>query len=192
MSGTTVHIAETGGRALYLAPRLQYSAYLIVDISPIAAQIRSVEYWSLHMRNCNCIVYLGTTVHIALTGGRVLYWAPSLQYNAHWIDEISPIAAQTSSLENCSLNIHNCNYIVYVLDHSSHSVNWRMSSYFAPRLQYSAHWIVEISPIAGQIRAVEYRRLNMRKCKYLVYGREHCSHSVNWSMCAVFGTKFAV
>jgi hypothetical protein len=44
MSGTTVHLAQTGGCALYLAPSLQYNAHCIVQISRIAVQKRSVEY----------------------------------------------------------------------------------------------------------------------------------------------------
>jgi hypothetical protein len=32
----------------------------------------------------------------------------------------------------------------------------------------------------------------MRSCKYIVYVRDYCSHSENWRMCAVFGTKFVV
>jgi hypothetical protein len=57
MVGTTVHIAYTGGCALYLAPSLQYNAHRNVGISPIAAQIRLLEFWSLYMRSCNYIVY---------------------------------------------------------------------------------------------------------------------------------------
>jgi hypothetical protein len=64
--------------------------------------------------------------------------------------------------------------------------------YLTPRMQYNAHWIVEIPPIAGELPTVEYEGLNMRSCKYFVYGRDHSSHSINWRMCAVFGNKFAV
>jgi hypothetical protein len=62
----------------------------------------------------------------------------------------------------------------------------------APSLQYNAHWIVEIPTIAGELPSAEYWSLNMRCWKYFVYGRDHRSHSVNWRMCAVFGTKNAV
>jgi hypothetical protein len=56
MSGTTVHIAQTGGWALYLAQNLQYNTHANISISPTAAQIRSVEYSGLNMRSCKYIV----------------------------------------------------------------------------------------------------------------------------------------
>jgi hypothetical protein len=43
---------------LNLAPYLQYKGHRNFGIPPIAAQIRSVEYWSLNMRSCNSIVYM--------------------------------------------------------------------------------------------------------------------------------------
>jgi hypothetical protein len=64
--------------------------------------------------------------------------------------------------------------------------------YSAPRLQYNAHLNVGISVVAAQSGSVEYCGLTMRSCKYFVYVRDHSSHSVNWRMCAIFGTKFAV
>jgi RNase P protein component len=173
----------------YLAPRLEYNAHWIVDISPIAAQIRTVEYWSLNMQSCNYIVYLRDTSSHCVNWRLCAVLAPCFQYNAHWIVVISPISAQTSSLENCCLNIHNCNYIVFVLDHSPHSINWSMCPNLAPRLQYNAHWIDEISPISAQISSVEYSSLNMRSCKYIVYVRDHSSHCVNWRLCAVLAPR---
>jgi hypothetical protein len=133
MTGATVQIALTVGRALYLAPCLQYNAYWIVDISPISEQILSLEYWSMNMRNCYCFVYLVTTVQIALTVGCALYLAPSLHYNAHWVVEMSPIGAQIRSVEYWSLNMRSSNYIVYGLDHSTHSVNWRVCAIYATK-----------------------------------------------------------
>jgi hypothetical protein len=75
----------------------------------------------------------GTTVHISKAGGSALHFAPSLQFNAHRIDVISPIAAQIRSDEYCGLNMRNCNYIVYDLDHISRSVNWRMCAVFGTK-----------------------------------------------------------
>jgi hypothetical protein len=46
--------------------------------------------------------------------------------------------------------------------------------------------------MAAQILSVEYCGLTMRTSIYSVYGREHSSHRVNWTMCAAFDTKFAV
>jgi hypothetical protein len=58
MAGTTVHIAQTGGWALYLAQNLQYNTHANIGISPRAAQVRSVEYSGLNMRSCKYIVYV--------------------------------------------------------------------------------------------------------------------------------------
>jgi hypothetical protein len=88
--------------------------------------------------------------------------------------------------------MRSCNYIAYVRDHSSHCVNWRMCAAFGSRFAVNARSIIEISPIAAQIRIAEYWSLNMRSCKYFVNVRNHSSHSVNWGMCAVFGAKFVV
>jgi hypothetical protein len=44
MVWTTVHIAQTGAYALYLAQNVQYNAHSFVEISPIEAQILSDEY----------------------------------------------------------------------------------------------------------------------------------------------------
>jgi hypothetical protein len=63
--------------------------------------------------------------------------------------------------------------------------------YMAPNLQYNAHQYVGISPKAAQVYLDEYWSMNMRSCNYIVYVREHSSHSLNWTMCAIFGTNFA-
>jgi hypothetical protein len=51
---------------------------------------------------CGTVITLymaGTTVQTAQTGGCALYVAPSLQYNAHSIADISPITAEILSAE---------------------------------------------------------------------------------------------
>jgi hypothetical protein len=60
----------------------------------------------------------------------------------------------------------------------------RKLCYFVP------DWVT--TAIAAQLPSVEYWSLNMRSCKYYVYGRDRSTHNVNWRMCAVFLTKFAV
>jgi hypothetical protein len=144
---------------------------------------------------CGALITLyivGTTVHIAQTGRYVLHLAPNLQYNAHWIVEIYPIAAQISSPECWSLIMRNCNCIVYLGTTVHKDSTGGCAVCLSPYLQYNAHWIVDIPTMAAQIRSVEYWSLNMRSCWYLVYVRDHSSHSVNWTICAVFDTKFAV
>jgi hypothetical protein len=192
MSGTTVRIASAGGWALYLAPYLQCNAHSIVEISPISARIRSVACWNLNMRSCKYIVYVRDHSWHSVNGRMRPCLAPRLKYNAHCIVEIRPIAAQTRAVEYWSQNMRNFIYIVYVRDHGSDSVNWRMCAVLAPCWRYNARWIVVISRIAAQLRSVEYLILNMRICNYIVYVRDNSSHSVNWTMCAVFDIKCAV
>jgi hypothetical protein len=44
---------QTGAGALYLAANEEYNAHRIVDMAPIAAEIRSIEYlwWNLQYGN---------------------------------------------------------------------------------------------------------------------------------------------
>jgi hypothetical protein len=49
-----------------------------------------------------------------------------LQYNAHPNGGISLVAAQSGSVVYCDLTMRSCKYFVYVRDHSTHCVNWRM------------------------------------------------------------------
>jgi hypothetical protein len=142
------------------------------------------------MWSCNYIVcdrdYSSHTVNWRMCA--VL--SPSLQYNARWIVDISPIAAELLLVGYWSLNMRSCKHIVYVRENSTHCVSWRLCAVLAPSLQYKAHRIVEISPISAQTRSVEYWCLNMRKCNYIVYGRDNTPDSVSWRISAVFGTMF--
>jgi hypothetical protein len=113
-----------------LAPSLQYNARWMVDIYAIAAQIRSVEYWSLNMRNTISIVYVRDHSSCCVNGRLCAVVAPSLQYNARWIVDIGPTAAEIRSVEYWSLIMRSCKYIAYVRDHSSNSVKWRMCPVF--------------------------------------------------------------
>jgi hypothetical protein len=175
-----------------LVPSLQYTARWSVDISPIAAQIRSAECWSVNMCNSNYIVYGRDHSSHCVNWRLCTVLAPSLQHNAHWIVDISPIGAALRLVEYWSLNMRNSNYIVYGRNHISHCVNCRLCTILAPRLQYKAHWIVDISPILAELRFVEYWSLNMRKSNYIVCTRDHSSHRVNCLVCAIYGTTFAV
>jgi hypothetical protein len=58
MAGTTVHIALTGGCALYLTPNLQHNAHRNVGICPLATHIRSLEYLTLNKLSSNDIIYV--------------------------------------------------------------------------------------------------------------------------------------
>jgi hypothetical protein len=53
MTGPRVDIPQTELCALYLAADVGYNAHRIADISPIAAEIRSIEYLNLNMQICN-------------------------------------------------------------------------------------------------------------------------------------------
>jgi hypothetical protein len=37
---------------------VEYNADRLVDTTPRAAEIRSIEYWSLHKMNCNSIGFV--------------------------------------------------------------------------------------------------------------------------------------
>jgi hypothetical protein len=163
MAWTTVHMGKSGSCALYLAQRVQCNAHCILEISPIAAKICSFEYCRQNMRNCKYIVYVRDLSSHCVNWKLCAVLAPSLQCRAHWIGDISQLAAQIRSFEYWSLNMWNSIYIVYVRDHSSHCVNWRLYavSALAPSLQYIARWIVDTSPIATELRIVEYWSLNI-------------------------------
>jgi hypothetical protein len=153
------------------------------------AEIRSAEYWSLNMWSCNYIVYGRDHNLDSVIWKMCAVLAPRWQYNPHWIVDISPIASQIRSVAYGCLNMRSCNYIVHVRDNSSDCVSLWLCAVLAPRWQYNPHWIVDISPIASQIRSVEYWILNMRSCKCIVYVRHHSSHCVNWRLCAVLATR---
>jgi hypothetical protein len=156
MPGTTVHIAVTGGCALYMAPNFQYSAPRNVQLSPIAAQIRWVEYWSLNRRSCNYIVYVGDHSPHSVNWTICAVFGSKFECNARRFVDISPIAAQIPSFEYWSLNIRAVItlYMSGVTVHIAKTRGCRLC--LAPRLLYNARSTVEISPIAAQIRKLEH------------------------------------
>jgi hypothetical protein len=133
LTGISFDTAKSGGFRLHFAANMEYNTHWIVDEPLIAGEVRSFEYWWLCIKKCNFIGFDRDQSWHSETGYCGLYLASNVDYNAHWIVDISQISTVIRSIQYCSLNSKKCNYILFDRDHGWHGVNKRIRTVFGSK-----------------------------------------------------------
>jgi hypothetical protein len=147
-----------------------------------------------------CIVaatlYLaGHCVELGHTGWYALHLDATPEFNAHRIVNIYGLETEIDSIEYFRQNLQSGIYDGFDRAQRWHSANQTMCTIFGNIcgvcISPISH-IVGISPIAAEIRLVEYLSLNMQSFNYKRFGRNQGWHRENRLIGAVFGIKFGI